>query len=122
MSRELQQLDNLLNALETILLGCSDKALLSSGSDSSQEAEEVRAIVKNALARHASKYRKARKPITVPPDMTGRLRVLRQLMDRPELGTRIGSVLSANALSDRDVNDLTDELVRLGVLRRSKKR
>jgi hypothetical protein len=131
MSNDMQHtegFEKLVAALEKILLESSDAALLSSAPSSDHEVTEVRHLVDEALKRHGiselvSRGRqKTSRPVRVPSDLRGRIRVLQRLMQRSDLAPRISSVLSgAGVPSDKEVNELTDELTRLGVLKPDRK-
>ena len=129
--RTTNRLDSLLSGLEKIVLESRGEEILVTEKVPSVAAD-VRALIEQQIHRHGesmnSTAKESRKRVgkidvkpalTVPRDIAGRLKLLRKLLTtRPDLPMRVSSAFSGGRkLSNREVNELTEELLRLGMLR-----
>lgn len=125
-----RKLDRVLSALENSLLSASDEDIVSSARDSSAVAE-ARAIIRPHLkdvglestseVKHQPK-KKVKSVPSGPRELASRLKLLQTLLrSRPELSPTISAVFSGGRKpSKRLVDQVTKELVRLGVLKDDK--
>lgn len=127
----IDKLDRVLIALENSILSISNKELLLAENNRAPSVAEVRALVDHQLRirnissirpiAHSKKSasRQTRNVPTVPRDLIARVALLRTLLAaQPELSPRMRSVFGGRKKpSDREVDELTKEFVRLGVLK-----
>lgn len=125
------RLENMISALEKMILEAKDEEILTKGQGEEHAVSDARTLVEKQLL----KYKQSLKPVVknvkrivradvmnaprVPRDVAGRLQLLRKLLTtRPDLTPRLSSAFSAGRNpSDQEVNKLTEELIRMGVLK-----
>lgn len=118
--------NSVVTALEDLILAAPDSDL-AKDRVALAEARDVRELIdpkSKVRPRVKAKNREARpKALTVRADLAGRLALLRELaMTRPELKPRLGLVFGAKGRASADkVNDLIDELIRSGILKKDKR-
>lgn len=124
-----QLLSNTISALEQLLLSATDQEILSDVSDITAATNDIRILISKKLA-HENKTvpsciaepRKLRtKKRQVPrhsKTVPDQLALLSQLaVNRPELSFRLRAVFdSGKAPTDKQVDELTKELIELGLL------
>lgn len=121
----ISKLDAVLTALEELVLAAPNSELIEDRA-ALVEAQDVRKLINRKIKIRRSVGAKnpqtKPKPLTVLPDLAGRLAVLRELaLTRPELKPRLGLVFGAKGRASADkVNDLVDELIRAGILKKER--
>ncbi len=108
--------NSVVTALEGLILAAPDSDLTQDRVVLA-EARDVRKLIDPKTKETRSKA------LTVRADLAGRLALLRELaMTRPELKPRLGLVFGAKGKASADkVNDLIEELIRSGILKKDKR-
>ena len=122
-------LDNTLSALEHLILSAPNAEVLSFASARTGATGDIKALIARQLANHEVPLPKAlaaaprarakgKRPVAPCRERATHIDLLRQLAAmRPELSPRLSAVFSAGkVLSSKDLDALTEELVRLGIL------
>ena len=122
-------LDNMLSALEHLILSAPDAEVLAFDSAGTGATDDIKALIAGQLTNQkvpppqaltATPRARARgkRPVAPPRRRATHIELLRQLAaTRPELSPRLSAVFSAGKVpSSKDVDALTEELVRLGIL------
>lgn len=128
-TNSIRKLDATLAALEQLILNATDSEIRGPLRSAPLEAEEVRAMVSRAFDQQKEGSRAshrnggedgAKRQPKHAETLATRIARLRSLANvRPELAPRLNMVFGANRTpSEREVNDLTEELIRLGILKR----
>jgi len=127
------RLDNVLTALEELILSGNRQATFLNREERERAVFEIKSLLDVRIRKHSgldlrrldalagapSRHRKS--VPSVPRDLAARVRLLRNLLGaRPELSPRISAVFGGGRNpSRRQVDELTRELVRLGVLKKT---
>lgn len=126
------RLDKTLSVLENLFLDATDKEILAMDRGGKIVVSDVRTLVAHQVAKHKQSLKReaktARKRIIgvgvkaasrVPIDVAGRMNLLRRLIaTRTDLTPRLSSVFSGGREpSEDEVNELLEELIRLGMIK-----
>lgn len=123
-------LDNTLSALEHLILSAPDAEVLSFSSAGPRATCDITALIARKLANHevpppqastttAPHARaKGKRPVVPSRERATNVELLRRLAAmRPELSPQLSAVFSAGKVpSSKELDVLTEELVRLGIL------
>lgn len=126
---EVELLDSTISALEQLILSAPDDEILSQNRRGSRAIDDVRTLIERCLAnrdalaqpaRSAPERSQARgrRASRASKDWASRLAFLQRLAAaRPDLSPRIRAVFgSGRTPTSKELDDLTEELIRLGVL------
>lgn len=114
------KLENLLSGLERSFLSAPDSEFRGARSAAGVRSLIAQIASTDTKSRATAEGRRSARRAVLPAERSRRLSFLKQLLSsRPELSPRMAAVFgSGRRPSDKEMDVLTNELVRLGVLKR----
>ena len=121
------KLENTISGLEMTIMNSKDDAILAASGEDDLSA--VRSVIDKQLSKYgyaSGRQKKLKQTISAnrkntpraPIDVLERLKLIRLVLSaRPDAPSRLSSAFSGGRKpSDNEINELTDELIRLGML------
>jgi hypothetical protein len=117
--KETEKLDNVLSGLERMLLSGPKGELRGRSNERSDIRQMIQELLDREEKRDSVEAKKTSKPVELPAGRLRRLAFLRDLIaSRPDLSPRIAAVFGRSRKpTETEVDELTKELVRLGILK-----